>query len=788
MAYPNQNIDPLQKDESFVLKYARQAWKDAYDITPGIFYNAAQKYDELKKYATAKQDNERYKKPYVDQKKRTSWVDLDYEIVPIVSKPRAISLGMLIQRQFDIVVSAVDSEALSDLDKYFAEMKVKIMMREQASKMNPELLNSPAIKKQPGEPADTDELKMQLTYNPKHEMAMISEMIWDKYSNKNDFYEERVQAITDIYDLGVGGYKEWLDDSNEPKIRSVRPQNVICSYCRRADFKDATHMGEIISVDISDLSPKFNFEQLKEIQFKNTKELALRPAAKYGRQEIGKVQVLDLEFISNDISVFSQTQNQLGNVKFRETGFKNKNNPVKSVINGKEVPRFSSKEFGKVYCVKWIIGTDYVYDWGIAANQKRDKKYPSKACLSYHMYALDFYNMTAKGIVERLKPKLDDYQATTLKIQNFKNKWLPYILDIDQDALEGVDLGNGGKAMTPMQLIDMLFQTGILLSRKRDASTGNPNYKSVDVIPTGMAAEFEVLFNEKKSIEAEIDDLSGLNNLTNASTPNAKTLVPVAQAAQEGTSNSQFPVIAAEKNILLRAASGLIKRAQMAFKAGKNMDDIINTFGNNSVNFIKATGSFDDYDYGLIIEDRLTDTEKNMLMQDLNTKNAQGMITPDIYLRVKNCRNLKQAEEILAYGVKQKMEADQQNALAQQQQTGNIQIQSTQASEAEKRKTIETEGRVKETLINTKGAWDYAIAKLEYEGKQDATKAAMSTKIVQQAMQQEHERNQAKIEQGIPPGPGDNQNQAGMPDQSGQPDAENQPESVGEQQPEAAMQ
>lgn len=753
--YPDPNIDPNKKDKSFMLNYAKQAWRDSVSnststgIASSIFYGASQKYETLKKYALGKQDKSKYGLPYVDKDGKTFATGLDLTIRPVISKYRDIAISKLQQRQYNIVATPIDALAKDETEKFFNEAKVKIMMRDMAKQANPELLDSPQLRQEPGEAEDLEELDMQKDYTYKHNMAMEAEMAWELVADMNDFPEERNLTITNWYDYGVGGYKEWNDENGNTRLRAINPANVICSRSVRADFKDCTHFGEVIEVNVGELAGIFTKEELDIIRNANDQN-AYRPTATFGTKEKSKVYVLDLEFISTDEMVFSQRVNSKGNLVFGRDKYEYKRKDTKVIIDGKEVPKFSTRKIEQVYKCKWIIGTDFVYDEGLATNQKRDKSNLAKACLSYHLYAFNFYNMVAVGVMERLVPTLDEYQETVVKIRNFKNKWIPYIIDIDMDALENVALGQGGQTMKPMELLDMMWQTNVMLSRKRDGSTGNINYKSVDVQATPMAGEFSVLIADLSRLLQEISDLSGFNQLTDGSTPNAKTLVPVANSAIDATNNSQYPIIRADKNVNARLAKGCIQRVQAALKSGKTVKGVIkDALGSNTEKFWQASQDFQKYEIGIMVEDRPTNQEWSMLIQDLNLKDAQGQVDPSVKVMIRNCRSLKQAEMLLAFHVKKKRDKDQQQAMMMQQQNGQIQIQSAQAAEKAKQETLQVEYQLKAQLELKLKEMDMEIQRMKIEGANQAAQSTAGMKLAGTMMQQDHDERKTKIQQGI---------------------------------------
>lgn len=747
--YPKPDVDPKTKGREWLLKYAQQAWKDGSGVSPNIFYGAAAKYHILKKYALGKQDISKYKTPYIDEKGETFATGLDYTIRPVISKYRDIAISKLQLREYNIVATPIDALAKSDADKYFADIKTKILMRNMLKQMNPEALESPQVKQQPGEAEDLEELEMQMNYTYKHNMAMEAEMVFALVADTNGFPEERNKVLTDLYDFGVGGYKEWNDQNGNTKLRAVNVENIITSYCRRADFTDAIHVGEVTEVTLNSLASIFSEEELKAIPPNQT---AYQPFANVTPRDISKVQVLDLELITRDDLVFSQRENIYGNVVYGREKYEDYNPKKKAIIKGKEQPKYSTKGVENVYRVKWIIGTDLIYDYGMATNQKRDKSNPAKACLSYHLYAYNFYNMQAIGVMERLQPTLDEYQETVVKIRNFKNKWIPYIIDIDMEALENVSLGGGGeKNMKPMELLDMMWQTNVMLSRKRDMSSGNINYKSVDIQQTPMASEFQVLLADLGRLLQEISDLSGFNQLTDASTPNAKTLTTVANSAIDATNNSQYPIIRADKSLNERLAKGVIMRVQIAIKSGKAVEGITRALGDNTVKFFKASDDFYLYEIAIMVEDRPTSQERSLLMQELNIKNAEGQIDPEVLVVIQDTPNLKQARMMLAYYTKKKREKDQQQALQMQQQNGQIQIQSAQATEQFKQQTIQVQLQADLQIVEAKGQWDLKVAQVKGDNAMAIQESSAGIKLTGQMMQQDRDERKEKIKQGITP-------------------------------------
>jgi hypothetical protein len=305
------------------------------------------------------------------------------------------------------------------------------------------------------------------------------------------------------------------------------------------------------------------------------------------------------------------------------------------------------------------------------------------------------------------------------------------------DSLENVAIGAGGEKMKPLELLDMMWQTNILVGRKKDMA-GNPNYKSVEVRPTGMSEEFMTLVNDLGRILQEMNIVIGLNELTDSSTPNAKTLVPVANAAMDATNNALYPIIYSDTLLSEKVAKGIIQRVQVAIKSGK-IEGYAPALGTNTIKFIQASPDISLHDYGIQVVDQPTDDQKMMILEKLNMKEAQGMLQPEDWVMIWNTTNLKQMEMLLAYRVKKRKAEEEQKALAMQEQTGQIQIQSAQAAEQAKQATLQIEYQLKMQLEQLKIEGLLQVEQLRLQARQYTD----DNRTLQTAMQVESKQVEA---------------------------------------------
>src|SRR5882672_2372017 len=457
--YPENAIDPAKKGREWCMKYLKAAYYDWNFVYPkGVFYNNGGDYEKYKMYALGKQSITPYKKHFgIDATTQdTTWLSVDWTPRAIVSRYRGRAIARLMKQVKGIVATPVDMLAKSEVDKYLSDMKAKLAVQKLMQQQNPELAQHPMISMQSGDPMNVEELEMRIQMGEQFSRSEDAENAIELGFYENDYEHFRKTVFEDLFDLGVAGYREWLGDDNHAKFRKVNPENIIINLCKQSNFSDLVHAGEMTDVSLIDLAlvknedgtPMFTDDQLQEFAgsvaglWSNPASMGrvtgwLKPYDKF------KCKVLDMEFYSYDDYNYKMSVDENGQLK----GFGRADYNRGKVATDK----YTRKRIKNVYKCKWIVGTDYCYDWGMSYDQKRSNNSKKKAetSLCLKLIAFNFYEMRAQGIMERLVPYLDDYQLTILKIQNFKNRAVPSGWWIDLDALENVALNKGGKNMTP---------------------------------------------------------------------------------------------------------------------------------------------------------------------------------------------------------------------------------------------------------------------------------------------------------------------------------------------------
>ncbi len=709
--YPDHSIDPKLKGREWCMQYARSAFSDwSFAYPKGVFANNGGDYEKFKMYALGKQPVTPYKKWLgVDAQTDNTWLSVDWTVRSIISPYRDKAISRMMEKDFSIIATPIDITAKSDLQDYYAEMKAKLAVRKLMQQVNEELANHPLISLQSGEPMDNEELEMRAELGEQFNRSKDAELAIAVGFYENNYKNFRRSLYEDLFDLGVSGYKEWLGEDNKAKFRKVNPECVVTSYARKGDFSDIVHAGELIDVALVDLALVTDKEGNRMFDEKLLQEFAASIAGKWGNPTVVggsmgwfkpydkfKCKVLDLCFYSYDDHVYRYAKDENNNPDFRKADYN----------RGKKSDKYMRKTIKTLYKVKWIVGTDHCYDWGIMDDQPRavDPKKKAEVKLPYKFFAYNFYEMKAQGFMSRLIPYLDEYQLTTLKIQNFKNRAVPSGWWIDLDALENVALNKGGANMQPKELLQMFFDTGVLVGRSKDemGNPQSPNWKPVIPIENTAASELAMFYQDIINTITAIERITGYNDVTMGEA-NPKTLVPGYEIANAATNQALFPMVFAEQDLSKRLASDVLMRMQQGVKKG-GISGYAPALNTNLLQFIQISPDICLRDYGIELEEKTSDDQKMWLLQQMQNDIANGYLdTSDAVLLV-NTKNAKQAQMIWAYKVKKAKETQAAQKLKELQAQNDGAIQAAQIAQQSvmqvKQLEIQAELQKEEMRIN----------------------------------------------------------------------------------------
>ena len=723
--FPNHLIDPKKKDKAWILQFAKAAW-DAWSN----FGLERDRYRVLDDYAQGRQSIEEYKPVMGVDDQGESWTNLDFTVLPIIPKLITQALGRINKAGYNIVATAIDPLAQQELADYFKDQAAKIKIRQELEKMSPGLSEyTPAAQTKPDEPKDLEELELQKNWTYRHQSTIEIEQALSVIFNHNKFDQGRKDYKEDILIYGKGGVKEYVDSNGAIRIRKVNSKGIVSSFCYRRDFSDAEYIGEEIQMSIAELKQmaqgQFTEEQYQEIaqmnrgKFGNPDYLPPNTATAYGYDRF-KISVLDLEFYSINEDYYERSVNKYGNVMIARAPY-----GAKAKDESKEFLRTAYKV---VYKCMWVVGTDHLFNYGLCTDMKRAKSALNDTSFSFHLYAPNMRNMRVVSKVDEIIPLADAVQIAWLKLQQAIAEARPKGIQIELGGLEDINYGAGGKRLEPHQVLDLFFQKGVLIYRKMDTQGRETNYRPIEELNNGLGDEAFKWYNVISNHLQLMRDIFGLNDYTDGSSPDPRTLTLVAQMANEGTNNALYPIIQADEVILKSVSQALILRMGSVIKR-KPIEGYAEALGSNSMRFFKLSKDYSTYEFGIELENKPTDEQRQEALTIAQTLAGQGMLQMEDYFIIRNTDNIKVAQQIIAYKVKKRQEEEQQKALQMQQMNAQTQIQSAQAAEDEKRKTMQMEYQLKMQLEQIKGEYLLKAAELRADATIGASQMSAESKL-----------------------------------------------------------
>ena len=713
--YPNPLSSREEKEEkSYGIQYFKRMYKEWIDadIANGLHTSRNERYKRYREYAEGMQSVEPYK-DLLGATGDSSYLNLNWEIVPIIPKFVDVIVGGLTNQDYKIKCTAIDqvSKDKRSLDKLkkLTQMELKEFSSEMAG-----ITGLPFDAQNEGLPENSDELDlyMELDYKQAVEIAMEEGIALTFYLN--DWEEIKKRISRDLTVLSIAGSKTSVEDG-KLKIRYVDPANLVTSHSSRPDFKNIQHAGEIIYMTIHDLK-KLAGEEFSDEDYDN---IARANAGKYGNpkgknknasyfneyesSEYGtyKIAVLDGLFKTVDNLNYEKKDNKYGGYSINK---KNKN--YKQPKNPKYQRTQLKTSVENIYKGMWVIGTDYIFDYGLATNILRPKSNLSSAILPYSIYAPNILNMNNKGLVERMIPFADQIQLAHLKIQHLMSKAKPKGSAIELGAIENVGKGDGG-TFTPIEVQDIYQQTGNLYYRTQQ-DDGSPSQSApIQELGGGIGGALQELIAIYQYNMQMIRDVTGINEMRDGSQPDKESLVGIQKMALLASNNATRWINQAMLSITQGTAKSVALRVQDLVKYTGAYKGYVQAIGEFNMKAIEVSKDVTMADYGIMIEPLPDDEQKALLEQNIQMSLQQQQLRLEDAILIRNIYNVKLANQMLMLRRKKYNEEQQQQAQANAQANAQQQQMSIQGK-------AEVDAQLKQMEIQA----DLQKLQAEYEMKE----------------------------------------------------------------------
>lgn len=614
---------------------------------------------------------------------------------------KSVVKAQLLEANYDFDINAIDPTSLSERSLEIAYKKIQL---------DPIIKDLKAQAKAAGIPIPKDEE----IFDSEKEIDLMDEnggfklqyeielkKALTKTVTKSDFDGIRDMLYDDAIDLGLYITKTYTDDiDGVPKTRYVDPEYFIGAWDRHHDRRDMWLAAEMIPMTLSDLIHKSKLTQTQAEHVMNTygEKVDMNSYANTGGNVMGKqkynilndfrVWVLDCSFISTDVEKKIKYKSKTFGVNIF------KNVPYQSELSEKDIEKgvkMYDYKYENEYGFKMIVGTGVVFDFGKCNTVKKgDKK--SEAKLSYHVY-----DTKLPSLIDRCVEYIDDACLATFKFRDALAKMPPPPrIQVESAAIDQINLG--GVTITALQAKDMFSQTGWLhfksLSDHLEPVNGNYN-APVSAVNLDLMQDFNIFNGAFGNAMNMIRQVTGINEVMDATNPNPRTGFGVSKLAYDTAKNTLKPLMFGYERMylsMLRSCNSL----WLQVAASNDPKGAYNSLGGKALEIFKMASSTPERDFDVVIQVLPSEEEKQLILQQLiglrdsRMQSGVGGISPDTYFmiyRIIKSGNLELAQYKMSQAVEKQRRQDMEEA--DRREKANTDRLMASAQEANKAKQIE---------------------------------------------------------------------------------------------------
>jgi hypothetical protein len=729
--------DPLAPSEvkqgrEYGLKYAKSIYQQwgKIDQQNSVYGNRKKTFEKNRRYANGTQDTAIYRSLLTSLDPNNgdgSMLNLDFTPVPILPKFVRIVVNKILSLNPYPNLEAVDPLSSSEKDKERRKMEMMIQAKEQLAKIQ-EKTGVPVGMDSKDIPETLEEAEIFIGNNIKSSSEIAAQIATNLTLEWNDFNESILRrCVNDLAVLGVSVVKRDNDPQYGLKTSYVDPINFVHSFTEDPNFNDLVYAGHVRHIPIQELKrmagDQFTEEEYKKIAQQAQKKYGYDAAklnqssydrvnnvSRFGYDEY-MIEVLDFEFMSVDCEYYESKESKYGNVGFYAKG-ENYRAPNNSVFNRDVTKLETSSVYGGCY----ILGTDYLFNYGKKHNTPRNIHDISRTNLSYSVCATNLLDMMPKSMVDSCIGFADQLQLTHLKIQQAVAKAKPDGIIIDIEGLENVQLGKGGE-LQPLDLHDIYEQTGVFYYRSKNPEGGfqNPPIREIGNSIRNIN-ELIGLYNHYLRM---IRDATGINEVMDASTPKSDALVGVRQQALAAANNAIYDITNSSMVLYKKVCSDIVKCVQVIHPDSVLYRIYENAIGKENMSVLSSFRNLAMYNFGVRVVKEMEEAERQYLEQNIQIALSQKEIDLEDAIAVRQLKDINQAERLLIVRRKKRIAMNQQIAMQNSQQQAQIQQASAQATSQARQQEMQMEAQLKAQEMQLKNQLEAQLESVKHEFRKE---------------------------------------------------------------------
>lgn len=559
-AFPSDFLSPQVKNgKEYALKCSEYIGAHNISFDNGFFQGQG-KSDKTainRAYAHARQPIDKYK-PILGVKDKKVRNDpaaigqfkvLSWENLGIMPKFVNVLIGNLMKQNNTVGVRAVDAKSANEKRKRRIKLEDHVVngaFYDGITEQTGIPFEKPVQQDVMPLPENLGEIDLFMDMFDKEDFCLIAQDMLTLINADDNFSSTLAEVFRDLIETRYGVTRT-MRVGNKIRRRHSLIDRMVMSSSTDPTCNDIKYIGEFWDITVGKLKElagdQFTEEQYKDMATQATNNDWSENADEYYKTNLcypwdnTTITIGDFTWWSPDWETYRVWRNDLGNTFFDEKEYdwwkKIERKGITEEKYNQEYPgrrKVIRYSLDNQYQAMWIKGTKYVFNYGKSKDMLRNESSVGDCIGPFTVYRMK------DCIVELCIPIIDNIQINWMQYQHHAAKSRPSGLDIEFSALQDIAIeGAGGKRMTPKQILQLYFDTGILLWRRRDASGAQNNWRPINELQNGLnpaaAQHFQNVVNNINLLR----DICGLNELTDASTPNSEMGKAVATMAAGAT-------------------------------------------------------------------------------------------------------------------------------------------------------------------------------------------------------------------------------------------------------------
>jgi hypothetical protein len=709
-AFPSQVVSDQEKSTyeygSQVAMAIENEWFEQGRTNGNRYLSNWNNFHQLRLYARGEQSTKKYKDE-LSINGDLSYLNLDWQPVPILSKFVDIVVNGISQKTYDIKAYAQDPSSVKKRTNYANKIYEDMLSKEYLDIVKTTLgmdLYQSSPSTLPGTEEEL-ELHMQLSYKQAIEIAEEETISGVLAQNKYDLIRRRLNM--DLTVLGIAASKTSFNVAEGITVDYVDPAYMVYSYTEDPNFEDIYYVGEVKSITIPELKkefPNISKEELERIQKMPGNRQYITG---WGNYDENTVQVMYFEYktYSNQVFKIKNTPQGLQKALVKDDQF----NPPEN--DGFERV---SRSIEVLYTGAKVLGCNTLLQWKMAENMTRPYADTTKVEMNYTICAPRMYKGRIESMVSKCIGFADMIQLTHLKLQQVMSRLVPDGVFLDMDGLAEVDLGNGTN-YNPAEALNMYFQTGSIVGRSlnQDGEMNRGRVPVQELTSSSGQAKIQSLIQTYQYYLQMIRDVTGLNEARDGTLPDKSTLVGLQKMAANASNVATKHIVQSSLYLTLKIAENISLKVADALAYPLTSESLVNSISTYNVSTLDQIQRLNLHDFGIYLQLEPDDEEKAQLENNMQMALQQGSLDLEDVIDIRQIHNLKLANQMLK--IKRKEKAKQDQAVQQ----SNIQAQaSAQAETAEKTAMAEVEKQ--EAINGSKVQFEQAKSQMELQRMQAA--------------------------------------------------------------------